>query len=180
MCSFRFSGLVNKLMLGTQILIRISWRLGVLLLFWTISALWGRAIAFMAHFRIAIEVCFDSAAPFPLVGTFDNMAYPSREQHGTTCSIIRDLLSMMFCLIISPQKFMTMFTIYSIMIHMIHSCREVTFDHENKTMGMTYQKDSSDDASQCDDVRQLSGGERSYATLAMLLALGKENECPFR
>lgn len=58
--------------------------------------------------------------------------------------------------------------------------REVKFDHNRKTLSMTYQKDSSDDASQCDDVRQLSGGERSFATLAMLLAMGKSNECPFR
>eukprot|EP00752_Nemacystus_decipiens_P012922 g11436.t1 len=57
---------------------------------------------------------------------------------------------------------------------------EVTIDHKEKTMGMAYQKDYMDDSNQCDDVRQLSGGERSSATLAMLLAIGESNECPFR
>lgn len=56
----------------------------------------------------------------------------------------------------------------------------MSFNHDSQTMGITYQKDSSNDDSQCDDVRQLSGGERSSATLAMLLAMGTSNECPFR
>ncbi|CAN0339833.1 unnamed protein product, partial [Ectocarpus sp. 13 AM-2016] len=30
------------------------------------------------------------------------------------------------------------------------------------------------------DVRQLSGGEKSYATLALLLSLGAHHDCPFR
>ncbi|CAN0581432.1 unnamed protein product, partial [Ectocarpus sp. 12 AP-2014] len=30
------------------------------------------------------------------------------------------------------------------------------------------------------NVRQLSGGERSFATLALLLALGSCHDCPFR
>ncbi|CAM9439775.1 unnamed protein product [Hapterophycus canaliculatus] len=59
-------------------------------------------------------------------------------------------------------------------------CREVRFDNENHTLGLTYQKNSNDDASQCSDVKLLSGGERSFATLALLLALGQSHECPFR
>ncbi|CBJ48925.1 smc-like protein [Ectocarpus siliculosus] len=57
---------------------------------------------------------------------------------------------------------------------------EVRFDNECQTLGLTYQKDSSDNASQCSDVKLLSGGERSFATLALLLALGQSHECPFR
>ncbi|CAN0222231.1 unnamed protein product [Ectocarpus sp. 12 AP-2014] len=57
---------------------------------------------------------------------------------------------------------------------------EVRFDNQCQTLGLTYQKDSSDNASQCSDVKLLSGGERSFATLALLLALGQSHECPFR
>lgn len=32
----------------------------------------------------------------------------------------------------------------------------------------------------CSGARQLSRGERSKATLAMLLAVGRTHECPFR
>lgn len=49
-----------------------------------------------------------------------------------------------------------------------------------ETLGLTYQAIASNDASTRTDVRQLSGGEKSYATLAMLLALGRCHECPFR
>lgn len=59
-------------------------------------------------------------------------------------------------------------------------CREVIFDNENGRLSLTYQKNSSDDASQCSDVKLLSGGEKSFATLALLLALGQCHECPFR
>lgn len=54
------------------------------------------------------------------------------------------------------------------------------FDYEKGLLGLTYQKDSSNDDSQCSDVKLLSGGERSFATLALLLALGAGHECPFR
>ena len=47
-------------------------------------------------------------------------------------------------------------------------------------MGLNYQKDSSNDDSQCSDVTLLSGGERFFATLVLLLALGSGHECPFR
>lgn len=42
------------------------------------------------------------------------------------------------------------------------------------------QKDSRDSQSQIGNVKQLSGGERSYATLSLLVALGECVECPFR
>ncbi|CAM9902628.1 unnamed protein product, partial [Laminaria digitata] len=57
---------------------------------------------------------------------------------------------------------------------------EVIFNYQDNTLGLTYQKDSSNDESQCSDVKLLSGGERSFATLALLLALGAGHECPFR
>eukprot|EP00903_Cladosiphon_okamuranus_P016265 g15001.t1 len=57
---------------------------------------------------------------------------------------------------------------------------EVSFDNDNQQLSLTYQKNSSDDASQCSDVKLLSGGEKSFATLALLLALGQCHECPFR
>ena len=37
-----------------------------------------------------------------------------------------------------------------------------------------------DESSQLDDVNSLSGGERSFSTLAMLISLGATIECPFR
>lgn len=48
----------------------------------------------------------------------------------------------------------------------------VKFDHEEKTLRLKTQTDSSGEHNQCNDVRQLSGGERSYTTLCLLLALG--------
>lgn len=45
---------------------------------------------------------------------------------------------------------------------------------------ITVQKDNLDEASQSTDVKELSGGERSFATLALLLALGESIESPFR
>ena len=40
--------------------------------------------------------------------------------------------------------------------------------------------DNSNDGTRVKDVRQLSGGERSYTTLCLLLALGHVIEAPFR
>ncbi len=48
----------------------------------------------------------------------------------------------------------------------------VTFNHEEKTLHLETMTDNVDDNTQCNDVRQLSGGERSYTTLCLLLALG--------
>ncbi|CAN0379026.1 unnamed protein product, partial [Laminaria digitata] len=57
---------------------------------------------------------------------------------------------------------------------------EVVFNLKKRTLGLMYQKDYMDNSSQCSDVRLLSGGERSFATLALLLALGVNHVCPFR
>jgi chromosome segregation ATPase len=56
----------------------------------------------------------------------------------------------------------------------------VEFDHENKALDLIVQKDSADANSQQKDVKALSGGERSYTTIALLLALGESLETPFR
>jgi chromosome segregation ATPase len=55
----------------------------------------------------------------------------------------------------------------------------VEFDHADKTLKICVQKDSNE-ASQTSDVKALSGGERSYTTLSLLLALGEQLETPFR
>jgi chromosome segregation ATPase len=56
----------------------------------------------------------------------------------------------------------------------------VFMDHKAETLSLTVQKDNRDSQSQIDNVKLLSGGERSYATLALLVALGECLECPFR
>mmetsp|Transcript_10543 Transcript_10543/g.32464 ORF Transcript_10543/g.32464 Transcript_10543/m.32464 type:complete len:1185 (-) Transcript_10543:68-3622(-) len=60
------------------------------------------------------------------------------------------------------------------------SAGQLTFDHDEKLLGMTYQKDNQDESSQIENIQSLSGGERSFSTLAMLIALGATIECPFR
>eukprot|EP00429_Kryptoperidinium_foliaceum_P002841 CAMPEP_0176007488 /NCGR_PEP_ID=MMETSP0120_2-20121206/3258_1 /TAXON_ID=160619 /ORGANISM="Kryptoperidinium foliaceum, Strain CCMP 1326" /LENGTH=1160 /DNA_ID=CAMNT_0017340249 /DNA_START=56 /DNA_END=3535 /DNA_ORIENTATION=+ len=60
------------------------------------------------------------------------------------------------------------------------SSGEVVFDHDSKVLNMIVQKDSADANSQQSDVKALSGGERSYTTIALLLALGESLETPFR
>jgi len=57
---------------------------------------------------------------------------------------------------------------------------ELILDHKAETLSLTVQKDSRDSQSQIGNVKQLSGGERSYATLSLLVALGECVECPFR
>ena len=54
------------------------------------------------------------------------------------------------------------------------------FDHKQETLGLVVQKDSADENSQQKDVKALSGGERSFTTIALLLALGENLETPFR
>eukprot|EP00554_Chaetoceros_debilis_P004872 CAMPEP_0194084796 /NCGR_PEP_ID=MMETSP0149-20130528/14920_1 /TAXON_ID=122233 /ORGANISM="Chaetoceros debilis, Strain MM31A-1" /LENGTH=1202 /DNA_ID=CAMNT_0038767545 /DNA_START=99 /DNA_END=3707 /DNA_ORIENTATION=+ len=56
----------------------------------------------------------------------------------------------------------------------------IKFDHENKCLDLTVQKDANNENSQTADVKALSGGERSYTTLSLLLALGECLETPFR
>ena len=45
---------------------------------------------------------------------------------------------------------------------------------------MVVQKDNRDSQSQITDPKLLSGGERSYVTLSLLISLGECIECPFR
>lgn len=56
----------------------------------------------------------------------------------------------------------------------------VEFDFDNERLDLIVQKDSADCNSQQKDVKALSGGERSYTTIALLLALGESLETPFR
>jgi structural maintenance of chromosomes protein 6 len=56
----------------------------------------------------------------------------------------------------------------------------VQFDHKEHLLRITTQTDNLDVNTQCNDMRQMSGGERSYTTLCLLLALGHVIECPFR
>lgn len=56
----------------------------------------------------------------------------------------------------------------------------VEFNHKDLTLNLCVQKDATDANSQQKDVKALSGGERSYTTIALLLALGESLETPFR
>ena len=47
----------------------------------------------------------------------------------------------------------------------------MTLDHKDQTLHITWQKDNQDEASQCENVMNLSGGERSFTTLSLLLAI---------
>ena len=57
---------------------------------------------------------------------------------------------------------------------------QVTFDHKERTLSVIVQKDNRDSQSQITDPKLLSGGERSYVTLSLLISLGECIECPFR
>ena len=52
----------------------------------------------------------------------------------------------------------------------------MTLDHKDQTLHITWQKDNQDEASQCENVMNLSGGERSFTTLSLLLAIGEVGE----
>lgn len=56
---------------------------------------------------------------------------------------------------------------------------EINFTWARKAGSASADQDDRDSA-QYTDTRQLSGGEKSFTTLAFLLALGKVIECPFR
>jgi len=60
------------------------------------------------------------------------------------------------------------------------SSGQINFDTENKSLNLIVQKDNKDEMSQTKDVKALSGGERSFTTIALLLALGENLETPFR
>mmetsp|Transcript_19681 Transcript_19681/g.29891 ORF Transcript_19681/g.29891 Transcript_19681/m.29891 type:complete len:1263 (-) Transcript_19681:430-4218(-) len=54
------------------------------------------------------------------------------------------------------------------------------FSHKEQTLGLVFQKDNLDASTQIENITSLSGGERSFTTLAMLLSIGSTIECPFR
>lgn len=56
----------------------------------------------------------------------------------------------------------------------------VKFDHEGHKLHLMYQVDNTDSNTRAKDVKQLSGGERSFVTFCLLLALGHSIDCPFR
>ena len=56
----------------------------------------------------------------------------------------------------------------------------VEFNHTEGTLRLICQTDNFDATSLTEDVKQLSGGERSFATLCLLLALGHVIDTPFR
>jgi chromosome segregation ATPase len=58
----------------------------------------------------------------------------------------------------------------------------VRIDHERKAFTLSMQADISNKSksSKITDTKQLSGGERSYATLSLILALGEVVDSPFR
>jgi len=60
------------------------------------------------------------------------------------------------------------------------SAGQVEFDHDHGRLNLIVQKDNTDESTQTNDVKALSGGERSFATLSLLLAIGESLETPFR
>eukprot|EP00198_Chlamydomonas_reinhardtii_P007560 XP_001696897.1 structural maintenance of chromosomes protein 6A [Chlamydomonas reinhardtii] len=59
----------------------------------------------------------------------------------------------------------------------------VKWDHERRQLTLIVQpkaKDTGDKATNVEDLKVLSGGERSYTTVAFLLAVGANTETPFR
>ena len=56
----------------------------------------------------------------------------------------------------------------------------VEFNHNEGTLKLICQTDNFDATSLTEDVKQLSGGERSFTTLCLLLALGHVIDTPFR
>lgn len=53
-------------------------------------------------------------------------------------------------------------------------------DHQRVEIAVLQNEKGATSASQMTDMKELSGGERSFTQVALLLALGKSTECPFR
>ncbi|KAM8810276.1 structural maintenance of chromosomes protein 6 [Eudromia elegans] len=58
-------------------------------------------------------------------------------------------------------------------------CGKIIFDHKNETLSITVQPGEGEKAS-LNDVRSLSGGERSFSTVCFILSLWSITESPFR
>ncbi|XP_010189573.1 PREDICTED: structural maintenance of chromosomes protein 6 [Mesitornis unicolor] len=58
-------------------------------------------------------------------------------------------------------------------------CGKILFDHRNETLSITVQP-REEDRSSLNDVRSLSGGERSFSTVCFILSLWSITESPFR
>lgn len=57
---------------------------------------------------------------------------------------------------------------------------DLEFNHDNKSLDLSVQKGGGSQAGASKDVKALSGGERSFTTICLLLALGEKLETPFR
>ncbi len=60
------------------------------------------------------------------------------------------------------------------------SSGRLKFDLQRGDLSLEVQNDNSNVETRTNDVKMLSGGEKSYTTLALLLALGAGHDCPFR
>mmetsp|Transcript_5446 Transcript_5446/g.7921 ORF Transcript_5446/g.7921 Transcript_5446/m.7921 type:complete len:1195 (+) Transcript_5446:75-3659(+) len=70
--------------------------------------------------------------------------------------------------------------IFDEMLNKKGSSGQIEFNHREKQLNLIVQKDNRNEQSQTKDVKALSGGERSFTTLSLLLALGENLETPFR
>ncbi|KAI1895737.1 hypothetical protein AGOR_G00109520 [Albula goreensis] len=61
----------------------------------------------------------------------------------------------------------------------LHCCGSMKFDHNNETLSLSVNPPGSED-DDINDVRTLSGGERSFSTLCFILSLWEITESPFR
>jgi len=71
--------------------------------------------------------------------------------------------------------------IFDEMLNKKGSSGHIDFNHEKKRLNLLVQKDfKNENMSPTADIKSLSGGERTYTTLALLIALGENLETPFR
>merc|ERR1712076_322725 len=71
--------------------------------------------------------------------------------------------------------------IFDEMLNKKGSSGHIDFNHDKKKLDLVVQKDfRNENISPTADIKSLSGGERTYTTLALLIALGENLETPFR